>query len=152
MTSGARSSRWCARGLRFTAQAFQQMGAQPRTAIMTATLQDMEASLIDPRRSQRKLGHRFRLRNQFSSQKLKMIRLRSSSRNDPNTATSVAVAPQSISNTARGPPFGLTGRPRAFFKSGDFPMNFVQRRPCPPRSNTPDDQAIQTPNSAESLW
>ena len=34
-------------GLRFTAQGFQQMGVQPRTAIMTATLRDMEASLID---------------------------------------------------------------------------------------------------------
>ncbi len=44
---GARVQQMVREGLRFTAQAFQQMGVQPRTAIMTATLRDMEASLID---------------------------------------------------------------------------------------------------------
>jgi hypothetical protein len=44
---GARVQQMAREGLRFTAQAFQQMGVQPRTAIMTATLRDMEASLID---------------------------------------------------------------------------------------------------------
>ena len=44
---GARVQQMVREGLHFTAQAFLQMGAQPRTAIMTATLRDMEASLID---------------------------------------------------------------------------------------------------------
>jgi hypothetical protein len=34
-------------GLRFTAQAFQQMSVPQRTAVMTATLRDIEASLVD---------------------------------------------------------------------------------------------------------
>ena len=45
---GARVQQMVREGLRFTAQAFQQMGVlNLRTAIMTATLRDMEASLMD---------------------------------------------------------------------------------------------------------
>ena len=35
------------RGLRFTAQAFQQMTVPQRTAVMTTTLRDIEAGLVD---------------------------------------------------------------------------------------------------------
>ncbi len=44
---GARVEQMVREGLRFTAQAFQQMGAAQRTAILTATLRDIEASLVD---------------------------------------------------------------------------------------------------------
>jgi TnpA family transposase len=44
---GARVQQMVREGLRFTTQAFQQMGVAQRTAIMTATLRDIEASLVD---------------------------------------------------------------------------------------------------------
>ena len=43
----ARQQQMVREGLRFTAQAFQQMGASQRTAVLTATLRDIEASLVD---------------------------------------------------------------------------------------------------------
>ena len=43
----ARQQQMVREGLRFTAQAFQQMSAPQRTAVMTATLRDIEASLVD---------------------------------------------------------------------------------------------------------
>lgn len=44
---GARQQQMVREGLRFTAQAFQQMTVSQRTAVMTATLRDIEASLVD---------------------------------------------------------------------------------------------------------
>lgn len=44
---GARVEQMVREGLRFTAQAFQQMGSAQRTSILTATLRDIEASLVD---------------------------------------------------------------------------------------------------------
>ena len=43
----ARQQQMVREGLRFTAQAFQQMGASQRVAVLTATLRDIEASLVD---------------------------------------------------------------------------------------------------------
>jgi len=43
----ARQRQMVREGLRFTAQAFQQMSAPQRTAVLTATLRDIEASLVD---------------------------------------------------------------------------------------------------------
>ena len=43
----ARQQQMVREGLRFTAQAFQQMGASQRTAVLTATLRDIEVSLVD---------------------------------------------------------------------------------------------------------
>jgi len=44
---GTRMQQMVREGLRFTAQAFHQMGSQQRAAILTATLRDIEASLVD---------------------------------------------------------------------------------------------------------
>jgi TnpA family transposase len=44
---GARQQQMVREGLRFTAQAFQQMTVPQRTAVMTATLRDIEAGLVD---------------------------------------------------------------------------------------------------------
>ncbi len=43
----ARVQQMVREGLRFTTQAFQQMGTDQRVAVMTATLQDIEATLVD---------------------------------------------------------------------------------------------------------
>ena len=43
----ARQQQMVREGLRFTAQAFQQMGESQRIAVLTATLRDIEASLVD---------------------------------------------------------------------------------------------------------
>ena len=43
----ARQQQMVREGLRFTAQAFQQMSVPQRTAVLTATLRDIEASLVD---------------------------------------------------------------------------------------------------------
>jgi hypothetical protein len=43
----ARQQQMVREGLRFTAQAFQQMSVPQRSAVMTATLRDIEASLVD---------------------------------------------------------------------------------------------------------